>query len=98
MRRRKPQVLLEEHQRCIDDVLLGREGGAVWGKQKHNGVSITNLLRVQGRFGVGTKAEKDRSKESRVRSSKKPVIAKPLSNAGMSAMLAVNNPGHSRPR
>jgi transposase len=45
VRRRKPQVLLEEHQRYIDDVLLGREGGAVWGKQKHNGLSITNLLR-----------------------------------------------------
>jgi hypothetical protein len=45
VRRRKPQVLLEEHQRYIDDVLLGREGGAVWGKQKHNGLSIANLLR-----------------------------------------------------
>jgi len=45
LRRRKPQVLLEEHRTYIDDVLLGREGGAVWGKQKHNGLSITNLLR-----------------------------------------------------
>ena len=45
VRRRKPQVLLAEHQRYIDEVLLGREGGAVWGKQKHNGLSITNLLR-----------------------------------------------------
>lgn len=45
IRRRKPQVLLDEHQRYIDGVLLGREGGAVWGKQKHNGLSITNLLR-----------------------------------------------------
>lgn len=44
-RRRKPQVLLDEHQRMIDGVLLGREGGPVWGKQKHNGLSITNLLR-----------------------------------------------------
>jgi len=46
VRRRKPQVLLEEHQRYIDEVLLGREGGPVWGKQKHNGLSITNLLRT----------------------------------------------------
>ena len=45
VRRRKPQVLLDEHQRYVDDVLLGREGGPVWGKQKHNGISITNLLR-----------------------------------------------------
>ena len=45
VRRRKPQVLLDDHQRYVDDVLLGREGGPVWGKQKHNGLSITNLLR-----------------------------------------------------
>jgi transposase len=44
-RKRRPQVLLKEHQTLIDDVLLGREGGLVWGKQKHNGLSITNLLR-----------------------------------------------------
>lgn len=44
-RRRRPKVLLEEHQRYIDEVLLGREGGRVWGKQKHNGLSIANLLR-----------------------------------------------------
>jgi transposase len=46
VRRRRPQVLLEEHQRYVDDVLLGREGGLVWGKQRHNGISITNLLRT----------------------------------------------------
>jgi len=45
VRHRKPQVLLDEHQRFVDEVLLGREGGPVWGKQKHNGLSITNLLR-----------------------------------------------------
>jgi len=45
IRRRDPRVLLEKHQLCIDGVLLGREGGTVWGKQKHNGISITNLLR-----------------------------------------------------
>jgi transposase len=45
VRRRKARVLLEEHQRYIEEVLLGREGGAVWGKQKHNGLSIANLLR-----------------------------------------------------
>lgn len=45
-RRRKPQVLLDEHQRFVDAVLLGREGGPVFGKQKHNGISITNLLRT----------------------------------------------------
>jgi transposase len=45
VRRRRPQVLLEEHQRYIDEVLLGREGGPVWGKQRHNGLSIANLLR-----------------------------------------------------
>jgi transposase len=45
VRRREPRVLLADHQRYIDDVLLGREGGAVWGKQKHNGLSIANLLR-----------------------------------------------------
>lgn len=45
VRRRTPQVLLEEHQRYVDDVLLGRAGGPVWGKQKHNGLSITNLMR-----------------------------------------------------
>jgi len=46
VRRRRPKVLLEEHQRYVDDVLLGREGGLVWGKQKHNGLSIANLLRT----------------------------------------------------
>ena len=45
--RRQPQVLLPEHRAFIDDILLGREGGLVWGKQKHNGLSITNLLRTQ---------------------------------------------------
>lgn len=44
-RKRRAQVLLKEHRALIDDVLLGREGGLVWGKQKHNGLSITNLLR-----------------------------------------------------
>lgn len=47
VRRRKPQVLLQEHQQYVDDVLQGREGGPVWGKQKHNGLSIANLLREQ---------------------------------------------------
>ena len=47
VRRRRPQVLLAEHRELIDDILLGREGGLVWGKQKHNGLSITNLLRTQ---------------------------------------------------
>jgi len=46
IRRRRPQVLLDEHQRFVDAVLLGREGGPVFGKQKHNGISITNLLRT----------------------------------------------------
>ena len=46
-RQRSPQVLLEDHRQLIDDILLGREGGLVWGKQKHNGLSITNLLREQ---------------------------------------------------
>jgi transposase len=45
VRRRTPKVLLEEHQRYIDDVLQGRQGGLQWGKQKHNGLSITNHLR-----------------------------------------------------
>jgi len=43
--RREPRVLLEGHQHFVDDVLLGRAGGTVYGKQKHNGLSITNLLR-----------------------------------------------------
>ena len=47
LKRREPRVLLQEHQLYIDDVLLGREGGTVCGKQKHNGLSITNLLREQ---------------------------------------------------
>jgi transposase len=46
VRRRRPKVLLAEHQRYVDDVLLGREGGLVWGKQRHNGISIANLLRT----------------------------------------------------
>lgn len=44
--RREPRVLLAEHQRYIDDVLEGREGGVQWGKQKHNGLSIANHLRM----------------------------------------------------
>jgi len=47
VRRREPRVLLAEHQRYIDDVLVGREGGVQWGKQKHNGLSIANHLRTQ---------------------------------------------------
>jgi len=47
VRRRQPRVLLAEHQTYIDDVLLGREGGLQWGKQKHNGLSIANHLREQ---------------------------------------------------
>lgn len=47
LRQRAPQVLLEVHRQLIDDILLGREGGLVWGKQRHNGLSITNLLREQ---------------------------------------------------
>ena len=42
---RRARVLLSEHQSYIDEVLLGREGGLQWGKQKHNGLSITNHLR-----------------------------------------------------
>lgn len=45
VRRRRPRVLLAEHRGYIDDVLEGREGGLQWGKQKHNGLSITNHLR-----------------------------------------------------
>lgn len=45
VRRRKSQVLLDEHREFVDGVLLGREGGVVCGKQKHNGISITNMLR-----------------------------------------------------
>ncbi len=45
VQRREPRVLLAEHQRYIDDVLEGREGGVQWGKQKHNGLSIANHLR-----------------------------------------------------
>jgi hypothetical protein len=51
VRRREARVLLEEHERYIDDVLLGRAGGMVWGKQKHNGLSITNQLREQLGYG-----------------------------------------------
>lgn len=47
VRRRQPQVLLDEHRKFIDGVLLGREGGVVIGKQKHNGISITNMLRTR---------------------------------------------------
>lgn len=47
VRRREPRVLLPDHRRFVDEVLLGREGGLQWGKQKHNGLSITNLLREQ---------------------------------------------------
>ena len=45
VRRRTPKVLLSEHQRYIDDVLLGRAGGVQWGKQKHNAITIANHLR-----------------------------------------------------
>ena len=45
VRRREPRVLLGEHRDYIDDVLQGRQGGLQWGKQKHNGLSITNHLR-----------------------------------------------------
>lgn len=47
VRRRMPRVLLPDHQRFVDEVLLGRAGGLQIGKQKHNGLSITNLLRTQ---------------------------------------------------
>ncbi len=46
--KRSPKVLLAEHRELIDDILLGREGGLVWGKQKHNGLSITNRKRPAG--------------------------------------------------
>jgi transposase len=45
VRHRRPRVLLAEHRCWIDDVLEGRQGGLQWGKQKHNGLSITNHLR-----------------------------------------------------
>ena len=45
VRRRRPRVLLSEHRTWIDDVLQGRAGGLQWGKQKHNGLTITNHLR-----------------------------------------------------
>jgi transposase len=47
VRRREPRVLLAKHQHYIDDVLLGREGGLQWGKQKHNAITIANHLRGQ---------------------------------------------------
>jgi transposase len=46
-RRREPRVLLEEHQSYIDGALLGTEGGLQIGKQKHNGITISNHLRAQ---------------------------------------------------
>ena len=46
-RRREPRVLLEEHQSYIDGVLLGTEGGLQIGKQKHNGITISNHLRAE---------------------------------------------------
>lgn len=46
-RRRWPRILLGEHQSYIDGVLLGREGGVQIGKQKHNGITITNHLRAE---------------------------------------------------
>lgn len=42
-RRREPRVLLERHQSYIDGVLLGTEGGLQTGKQKHNGITISNV-------------------------------------------------------
>lgn len=51
VRRRSPRVLLEEHQRYIDDVLLGRAGGLQCGKQKHNALTIANHLRGQLDYG-----------------------------------------------
>lgn len=44
VRRREPRVLLSRHRGYIDDVLLGREGGLEWGKQKHNAITIANHL------------------------------------------------------
>ena len=41
VRRRRPRVLLAEHQAYIDDVLEGREGGLQWGKQKHKATTKT---------------------------------------------------------
>ncbi len=53
IRRRAPKVFLEKHRLYTDEVLLGREGGPVYGKQKHDGLSITNLLREhRGYTGV----------------------------------------------
>lgn len=45
--RRQPRILLEGHQSYIDGVLLGREGGLQIGKQKHNGITITDHLRAE---------------------------------------------------
>ena len=45
--RRKPRVLLEKHQAWIDGVLQGTEGGLQTGKQKHNGITITNHLKTE---------------------------------------------------
>jgi transposase len=44
-RRRKPRVLLADHQHYIDEVLVGRAGGVQWGKQQHNAITIANHLR-----------------------------------------------------
>ena len=46
-RRREPRVLLERHQAYIDGVLQGTEGGLQIGKQKHNGITISNHLRAE---------------------------------------------------
>ena len=43
--RRRPRVVLEPHQKYIDGVLEGREGGRQHGKQKHDAITITNHLR-----------------------------------------------------
>jgi hypothetical protein len=43
--RRRRRVVLEPHQKYIDGVLEGREGGRQHGKQKHNAITITNHLR-----------------------------------------------------
>jgi len=46
-RRRKPRVLKGKHRAWIDGVLQGTEGGLQIGKQKHNGITITNHLRTE---------------------------------------------------
>lgn len=47
---RAPRVLLPEHRSYIDDVLQGRHGEAVRGKQKPTAITITNKLRQENAY------------------------------------------------